>query len=137
GSRTCSPPGAVSSPRRSCWKGATRDRDRPPGRLPDLTMLRLSLARLTPRRMLHLPSRTVRLRLTLLYSGLFLVSGAVLLAITYILVRRSSRPDLIIPGGSRHGPAAPRALKEALANPDVARYVRHVAAHQCARALQL
>ncbi len=100
-------------------------------------MPRLSLARLTPRRMLHLPSRTVRLRLTLLYSGLFLVSGAVLLAITYILVRRSSRPDLIIPGGSRHGPAGPRALKEALANPDVARYVRHVAEQQYARALQL
>jgi hypothetical protein len=44
-------------------------------------MPRLSLARLTPRRMLHLPARTVRLRLALLYSGLFLVSGAVLLAI--------------------------------------------------------
>jgi two-component system sensor histidine kinase VanS len=100
-------------------------------------MPRFSLARLTPRRMLHLPSRTVRLRLTLLYSGLFLVSGAVLLAITYLLVRRSSRPDLIIPGGSRHGPAGPRALKEALANPDVARYVRHVAEQQYARALHL
>jgi two-component system sensor histidine kinase VanS len=87
--------------------------------------------------MLHLPSRTVRLRLTLLYSGLFLVSGAVLLSITYILVRRSSRPDLIIPGGSRNGPVGPRALKEALANPDVARYVRHVAEQQYARALQL
>jgi two-component system sensor histidine kinase VanS len=87
--------------------------------------------------MLHLPSRTVRLRLTLLYSGLFLVSGAVLLAITYILVRRSSRPDLIVPGGSLHGPTGPRALKEALANPDVARYVRHIAEQQYARALQL
>src|SRR5436309_1344051 len=98
---------------------------------------RAAPSRLIPRRMLHLPSRTVRLRLTLLYSGLFLVSGAVLLAITYILVRRSSRPDLIIPGGSRHGPAGPRALKEALANPDVARYVRPVAEQQYARALQL
>ena len=45
------------------------------------------LAGLAPRRMLHLPSRTVRLRLTLLYSGLFLVSGLVLLAITYLLFR--------------------------------------------------
>jgi two-component system sensor histidine kinase VanS len=87
--------------------------------------------------MLQLPSRTVRLRLTLLYSGLFLVSGAVLLGITYFLVRRSSRPDLIVPGGSAHGPTGPRALKEALANPDVARYVRHVAEQQYARALQL
>lgn len=34
----------------------------------------------------HLPRRTVRLRLTLLYGGLFLVSGAALLAITYALV---------------------------------------------------
>jgi signal transduction histidine kinase len=33
-----------------------------------------------------LPRRTVRLRLTLLYGGLFLVSGAALLAITYALV---------------------------------------------------
>jgi two-component system, OmpR family, sensor histidine kinase VanS len=87
--------------------------------------------------MLHLPSRTVRLRLTLLYSGLFLVSGAVLLAITYVLVGRSSRPDLIIPGVGLHGPAGPRALKEALANPDVARYMRHVAEQQYARALHL
>jgi len=33
-----------------------------------------------------LPRRTVRLRLTALYGGLFLVSGAALLAITYLLV---------------------------------------------------
>jgi signal transduction histidine kinase len=40
-------------------------------------------ARLRPRR------QTLRLRLTLLYSGLFLVSGVVLLAITYVLVDRN------------------------------------------------
>ena len=34
----------------------------------------------------HLPRRTVRLRLTLVYGGLFLVSGAALLAVTYVLV---------------------------------------------------
>jgi signal transduction histidine kinase len=34
----------------------------------------------------RLPRRTIRLRLTLLYGGLFLVSGAALLAITYVLV---------------------------------------------------
>ena len=33
----------------------------------------------------HLPHRTVRVRLTLLYGGLFLLSGAVLLAITFTL----------------------------------------------------
>jgi signal transduction histidine kinase len=35
---------------------------------------------------LRLPRRTVRLRLTLLYGGLFLVSGVMLLAVTYLLV---------------------------------------------------
>jgi signal transduction histidine kinase len=34
----------------------------------------------------HRPPRTLRLRLTLLYGGLFLLSGAALLAITYVLV---------------------------------------------------
>src|SRR6201988_152259 len=50
-----------------------------------LRMPRLSLARLAPHRLLHLPSRTVRLRLTLLYGGLFLVSGLALLAATSLL----------------------------------------------------
>jgi two-component system, OmpR family, sensor histidine kinase VanS len=117
--------------------GPARDRDRPPGRPPDLTMPRLSLAGLIPRLMLRLPSRTVRLRLTLLYGGLFLVSGAVLLAITFVLVRRSSRPDLVVAGGGPHGPTGPPALKKALANPDVVRYVRHVGEQQYARVLSL
>jgi signal transduction histidine kinase len=34
----------------------------------------------------HLPHRTARVRLTLLYGGLFLISGAVLMAITYALL---------------------------------------------------
>jgi signal transduction histidine kinase len=38
----------------------------------------------------RLPRRTVRLRLTLLYGGLFLVSGAALLAVTYVLVRHAT-----------------------------------------------
>jgi signal transduction histidine kinase len=37
-----------------------------------------------------LPRRTVRLRLTLVYAALFLASGAVLLAITYVLVRHAT-----------------------------------------------
>jgi signal transduction histidine kinase len=36
----------------------------------------------------RLPRRTVRLKLTLLYGGLFLASGAALLAVTYVLVSR-------------------------------------------------
>jgi signal transduction histidine kinase len=38
-----------------------------------------------PRR-LRTPRRTVRLRMTMVYGGLFLMSGAVLLAVTYVLV---------------------------------------------------
>ena len=42
--------------------------------------------RWVPRSWLRLPRRTVRLRLTAVYGGLFLLSGAALLAITYFLV---------------------------------------------------
>ncbi len=45
--------------------------------------------RLVPSSWLRLPRRTVRLRLTLVYAALFLVSGASLLAITYVLVRQT------------------------------------------------
>lgn len=91
-------------------------------------MPRLSLARLTPRRMLHLPSRTLRLRLTLLYGGLFLVSGAVLLAITYLLFRSATGINLIVvPTGTPQGSAGPDRLKHLLENPEVARYVRQIA----------
>ena len=77
-------------------------------------MSRLFLAKLAPRRMLHLPSRTVRLRLTLLYSGLFLVSGVALLAATYLAFRSNSRIDLIVPTGNR-------ALHKISQNPAVVR----------------
>ncbi|HWF72451.1 MAG TPA: HAMP domain-containing protein, partial [Solirubrobacteraceae bacterium] len=75
-----------------------------------MTMPRPSLAWLTPRRMLHLPSRTVRLRLTLLYGGLFLISGVALLAIMYLLFRQASGVDLIVSTGTRHGAASSKAL---------------------------
>lgn len=48
-------------------------------------------------RLPRLPAPTVRLRLTLLYGALFLVSGAALLAVTYVLFRRNTGVDLIIP----------------------------------------
>ena len=58
-------------------------------------------ARLTmTRSSLRLPRRTVRLRLTLLYSVLFLATGAVLLAITYLLVRSA-------PSGKAANPLLP------------------------------
>ena len=66
-----------------------------------------------PRPWLRLPRRTVRLRLTLVYGCLFLLSGAALLAITYLLVSRSlpngpvtgraAAPPLLTPGGVSDG----------------------------------
>jgi two-component system sensor histidine kinase VanS len=79
-------------------------------RAPGLRTPRLPLARLTPRRLLHLPSRTVRLRLTLLCGGLFLVSGVALLAIMYLIFRQASGVDLIVSTGTPHGSASPEAL---------------------------
>lgn len=53
---------------------------------------RLTMAR----SQLSLPRRTVRLRLTILYSGLFLLAGAALLAITYVLFERSTATALFV-----------------------------------------
>jgi signal transduction histidine kinase len=46
--------------------------------------------RLAPPSWLRLPRRTARLRLTAVYSGLFLLSGAALAAITYVLFERAT-----------------------------------------------
>ena len=46
----------------------------------------------------HLPRRTVRVRLTLLYGALFLLSGAALLAITYALF---VTPGFVFTGAQR------------------------------------
>jgi two-component system sensor histidine kinase VanS len=62
--------------------------------------------------MLDLPSRTVRLRLTLLYSGLFLVSGLALLAATYLIFRGTTGVDLIVPNGGAHRSISPGALND-------------------------
>ena len=51
-----------------------------------------------PRRV-HLPAPTIRLRLTLIYGGLFLCSGAALLAITYALVRHQYTSAFFISSG--------------------------------------
>ena len=49
-----------------------------------------------PRRIRLLPARTIRLRLTLTYGVVFLVTGAALLTVGYVLVRHNltARPDL-------------------------------------------
>ncbi len=96
-------------------------------RAPGLRMPRLSLAGLAPARLLRLPSRTVRLRLTLLYGGLFLVSGVALLAFMYVLFRQATGVDLIVPTGNPHGSTGSDAFSRALADPNVSRHVRHVA----------
>ncbi len=49
------------------------------------------------------PSRSVRVRLTALYGGLFLLSGAALLTITYLLVRGADTPTFKpVPPSSYH-----------------------------------
>jgi two-component system sensor histidine kinase VanS len=83
--------------------------------------------------MLQLPSRTVRLRLTLLYSGLFLVSGLALLATTYLLFRSNTGVDLIVPSGIPRGSPTPGALNHVLANPRIARNVRQMYVESLAR----
>lgn len=44
----------------------------------------------------RLPQWSVRLRLTLLYGGLFLASGVALLATTYVLVRRATDDPVVV-----------------------------------------
>jgi two-component system sensor histidine kinase VanS len=96
-------------------------------------MPRLALARFTPHRLLHLPSRTVRLRLTLLYSGLFLVSGVALLAATYLLFRRATGVDLIVSTGAPHGATSSGTGGGGVTHPDVAGQVRQMYAGAVAR----
>ncbi len=57
----------------------------PHTRLPDRSMRTALSTRLTSRWLrARLPARTIRLRLTLVYGGLFLCSGAALLAVNYV-----------------------------------------------------
>ncbi len=50
-----------------------------------------------------LPRRTVRLRLTLMYGALFLLSGAALLATTYLLVKGSGSEEVTFSRGGAQG----------------------------------
>jgi len=101
-------------------------------RAPILRMPRFPVAGLVPRRLLHLPSRTVRLRLTLLYSGLFLVSGVALLATTYLVFRSNTGVDLIVLRNP-HRSTRPGAHNGAMPNPAAIRQARHVYAAAVAR----
>jgi two-component system sensor histidine kinase VanS len=75
----------------------------------------------------------VRLRLTLLYSGLFLASGVALLAATYLLFRGNTGVDLIVPSGIPHGSTSPGAANHVVWNADIARQVRQMYAASVAR----
>jgi signal transduction histidine kinase len=61
-------------------------------------MMTALLARLAPAAWLRAPRPTARLRLTLLYGALFLLSGAILLAVTYLLFAQVTTA-IALPGG--------------------------------------
>jgi signal transduction histidine kinase len=102
-------------------------------RLPDL---------LRPHGLPHLPLRTVRLRLTALYGALFAASGAVLLAITYLLVRSTGYLVLVRNGTAERleTPGAGRGLGTSDQIPPqlrgIAQQLRDQAARQHAADLQ-
>jgi signal transduction histidine kinase len=58
------------------------------------------LERLTPTNWLRAPRPTARLRLTLLYGALFLISGTTLLTISYVLVERATA-SATLPSGAK------------------------------------
>jgi signal transduction histidine kinase len=58
------------------------------------------LARLTPAAWLRAPRPTARLRLTLLYGALFLLSGTALLAVTFLLFEQVTTA-IALPGGEQ------------------------------------
>jgi signal transduction histidine kinase len=61
-----------------------------------------------------MPRPTVRLRLTLLYAGVFLLAGAALLTVSYILVRNNLTPGDVGIGGP--GDEARRAVQREIAD---------------------
>ena len=60
------------------------DRDRPRSGVSGL--MATVASRVAPAAWLRLPARSARLRLTLMYSGLFLLLGSAVVAITFVLV---------------------------------------------------
>ena len=66
----------------------------------------------------RLPQRSVRLHLTLLYGALFLLSGAAVLAITYVLVSRVYTSNFFVVSGTKVGdPGAPVTAGQAVPPP--------------------
>ncbi len=84
-------------PAAACRAGrAAADRDGDPRRLPDLNTAVAFLTRRRPR----LPRYTIRLRLAVLYSGVFLVLGILLLAILILSVRQSTHGIVVSAEGA-------------------------------------
>jgi hypothetical protein len=67
------------------------------------------LARLTPATWLRIPRPTARLRLTLLYGAMFLLSGAAVVAVTYVLAAHATA--ITLPGGKTG--SAPGTVRDA------------------------
>jgi signal transduction histidine kinase len=84
----------------------------------------------------RLPRRTVRLRLTLLYGGLFLATGAALLAITYLLVEQNTDVPVALLSSDKEPQAVPvsrpeeRELAAGSLSPPTAEAVRAFANQQ-------
>jgi signal transduction histidine kinase/DNA-binding response OmpR family regulator len=85
---------------------ARRDRDSAPRGLPDPHMKVSALAAALTRRWRSLPPRTIRLRLTVIYGSLFILSGAALDAITYGLVSSQYTTGFFITSGKHASSAA-------------------------------
>ena len=69
--------------------------------------------RLAPRRWLQLPARSARLRLTLMYSGLFLVLGTAVVAVIFLLVG-TGRGVSVSVSASPTAPGPPLAVRPAI-----------------------
>jgi signal transduction histidine kinase len=80
----------------------------------------------------RLPRRTARLRLTVLFGGLSLVSGVILLAVTYLLVDQSTGPGSRSIPTQLAGPAAGPSARGQISLPAGAGSLQQVSAAQAA-----
>src|SRR6266851_2407643 len=109
------------------------DRDRPRQRLPHRRiMMAIPVARTAARARLRLLRRTARLRLTALYGGLFLACGAVLLAVTYLLVDQSTDPGSSSIPTQLVGPAAGPSARGQISLPAGVGSLQQISAAQAA-----
>src|SRR5580704_2977779 len=110
--------------------------DRARGRLPDRggAMTGLAGRDAAPPSWLRLPRRTARLRLTMLYGGLFTVCGAGLLGFTFWLFYRATAGKRLVPLGTGYGQVVMRAGRSTLP-PAACRHVHPNRLAQCMEGL--